>query len=49
MKHYQALGGAWTFAFEPYYNEDLTYHILDIDDHPHLWDMEDMISEQPAL
>ena len=28
MVHYQSLGGAWSFAFEPYYAENLTREFL---------------------
>jgi len=29
MRHFQTMGGAWSFAFGPYFNEDLTYHLTD--------------------
>jgi PhoPQ-activated pathogenicity-related protein len=29
MHHYQTMGGAWSFAFGPYFNEDLTYHLTE--------------------
>jgi hypothetical protein len=29
MQHFQTMGGAWSFAFGPYFNEDLTYHLTD--------------------
>lgn len=28
MNHYRALGGAWSFALEPYWNENLTQYML---------------------
>jgi len=29
MQHFQTMGGAWSFAFGPYFNEDLTYHLTE--------------------
>ena len=44
MAHYQALDGAWSFAFEPYYNEDLTYYMNEPEALP-VYEVEDMFSE----
>lgn len=29
MAHYKAMGGAWTFALEPYWRENLTQLMLE--------------------
>ena len=45
MKHFQSLGGAWSFAFSDFYRENLTQHFDDdIVTNPEygLWNHEDM-------
>jgi PhoPQ-activated pathogenicity-related protein len=29
MAHYQSMDGGYSFALSPYFNENLTYHLLD--------------------
>ena len=45
MGHYQALDGAWSFALEPYFDEDLTYYLTDPISGP-VFDVEDPFRKQ---
>ena len=44
MGHYRAMDAAWSFAFNPYYKENLTYYLNDPIAKP-VYDIEDMFSE----
>ena len=44
MAHYQAMDGAWSFAFSPYYNENLTYWLNAPEVLP-VYEVEDMFSK----
>ena len=44
MAHYQAMGGAWSFALSPYYEEDLTYFLTEPEALP-VYEVEDPFSE----
>ena len=44
MAHYQSMEGAWSFAFDPYYRENLTKELFNPKTHE-VFDIEDMYSE----
>lgn len=43
MNHFQNLGGAWSFAFEPYYDENITQEFHNPKSQG-IYDVEDMYS-----
>ncbi|ELU07235.1 hypothetical protein CAPTEDRAFT_190159 [Capitella teleta] len=42
MSHYQSMDGGYSFALSPYYNENLTYHLLDEELFTPVLEIEDM-------
>lgn len=49
MHHFQSMDGGYSFALEPYFNEGLTYHLLDDDLIEPLMEIEDLFSMYNTL
>lgn len=45
MAHYRSMDGGYSFALSPYFNENLTYHLLDEDLIKPVLEIEDLFSE----
>jgi len=45
MNHFQDMDGAWSFALQPYYNENLTQELFNLKTQG-IFDVEDMYRKQ---